>query len=221
MERQWRHRPISNAADSSVRLGGPLVRANPSVRGSAHFLSFDALLGTYNSSRSQVTIESAWGSFCPGAPATFASGESFSTCPTPLSSFFFSFGGKYLHAFSNWCFHVFLLFSFLPACRPVADSSSHLTFCSLLRASPSLFSFAATLDDFWRQLTAGRLMCRSELFAGFFFRGKTRKTDRLAVLLLLQCATDVSFFYSLDWPPVAPFLELSQQRSRNSGHFIV
>lgn len=49
------------------------------------------------------------------------------------------------------------------------NSNSHPMFRFFLCVSLSLFSFAATLDDFWRQLTAGRLMCRIKFFARFFF----------------------------------------------------
>lgn len=79
LKRRWCRRPASGAAKALMRRSracDPLVRANPSVRESAHFLSFHALLGTYNSFRSQVTIESARRRIRPGAPAAFSSGES-------------------------------------------------------------------------------------------------------------------------------------------------
>lgn len=105
----------ANAAESCVRPCDPLVRANASVRESAHFLSFDALLGTYNSSRSRVTMESAWGSIRPGASTTFASGESSSACPASMSQLLSSTPiSPYLHRFNVLCFHLF------QAWRPMA-----------------------------------------------------------------------------------------------------
>lgn len=71
-----------------------------------------------------------------------------------------------------------LLFSFFPSLEASQKFTSHVA--SFLCVSPSLFSFAATLDDFWQQLTAGRLMCRSKDFWSPKKKKKKQAPDRLA-----------------------------------------